>query len=93
MRELKYTTQFQRDFKRVIKNSKHKNLETLLPAVIIQLQRDEILSYKFQDHSLIGPYQDCRECHLKPDLLLIYSKPDALSLQLIRLGSHSDLFG
>jgi mRNA interferase YafQ len=34
-----------------------------------------------------------RECHLKPDLLLIYRKPDANTLRLARLGSHSNLFG
>jgi addiction module RelE/StbE family toxin len=37
--------------------------------------------------------QDHRECHLKPDLLLIYRKPDNEVLQLVRMGSHSELFG
>jgi mRNA interferase YafQ len=40
-----------------------------------------------------GGWRDHRECHLKPDLLLIYRKPDSEVLQLIRLGSHSELFG
>ncbi len=41
-----------------------------------------------RDHVLIG---DCRDCHIKPDLVLIYRKPDAGTLELIRLGSHSKL--
>ncbi len=41
---------------------------------------------------LAGEWRDNRECHLKPDLLLIYRKPDAEVLQLVRMGSHSELF-
>ncbi|MGA9964633.1 MAG: type II toxin-antitoxin system YafQ family toxin [Terriglobales bacterium] len=48
---------------------------------------------KTADHPLGGEWRDHRECHLKPDLLLIYRKPNADLLQLIRLGSHSELFG
>ncbi|MGA7697918.1 MAG: type II toxin-antitoxin system YafQ family toxin [Candidatus Sulfotelmatobacter sp.] len=48
---------------------------------------------KNHDHGLSGAWRDHRECHLKPDLLMIYRKPDAEVLQLIRLGSHSELFG
>ena len=33
-----------------------------------------------------------RDCHLWPDLLLIYAKPSADVLRLVRLGSHTDLF-
>ena len=39
-----------------------------------------------------GEWQDHRECHLKPDLLLIYRKPNAQVLQLVRMGTHSELF-
>jgi mRNA interferase YafQ len=42
---------------------------------------------------LSGEWAGYRECHLKPGLLLIYRKPDAGSLRLARLGSHSELFG
>lgn len=44
-------------------------------------------------HGLIGDWTGYRECHVKPDLLLIYRKPDADTLRLARLGSHSELFG
>jgi len=40
-----------------------------------------------------GEWADHRECHLRPDLLLIYRKPNPETLQLVRLGSHSELFG
>ena len=92
MRKINYTTQFERDFKRVKRNPNHKNLEALLDELVTTLQKDSILSAKFQDHSLLGEYKECRECHLKPDMLLIYEKPDRMTLTLIRLGSHSELF-
>ena len=44
------------------------------------------------DHPLSGEYTNHRECHLKPDLLLIYKKPDDQTLRLVRVGSHSELF-
>ncbi|WP_438270874.1 type II toxin-antitoxin system YafQ family toxin [Rhodomicrobium lacus] len=44
-----------------------------------------------RDHALTGNWAGHRECHLKPDLLLIYDKPDDETLVLRRLGSHSDL--
>lgn len=47
---------------------------------------------RHRDHVLSGNWAAVRECHIKPDLLLIYEKPEGL-LRLIRLGSHSELFG
>ena len=46
-----------------------------------------------ENHPLTGDWDDCRECHVRPDLLLVYRKPDADVLQLVRLGSHTELFG
>jgi mRNA interferase YafQ len=92
MRELRYTTQFERDFKRLKKDPSVKKLETVLTRLIEALQHDSVLAPKFLDHALLGGYKDCRECHVKPDLLLIYAKPDERVLTLIRLGSHSELF-
>lgn len=57
------------------------------------LAEDKTLPDKNRDHGLSGAWSDHRECHLKPDLLLIYRKPDLEILQLVRLGSHSELFG
>jgi mRNA interferase YafQ len=48
---------------------------------------------KHRDHDLSGDWSGYRECHILPDLLLIYRKPDDATLRLARLGSHSELFG
>jgi mRNA interferase YafQ len=43
------------------------------------------------DHPLAGEWSDHRDCHIRPDLILIYRKPDEERLELVRLGSHSEL--
>ena len=65
----------------------------MLTFAIARLAEDQPLPERNRDHPLTGEWDDHRECHLKPDLLLIYRKPDAEVLQLVRLGSHSELFG
>lgn len=59
--------------------------------IISQLQRGETLSSKNVDHALTGNWAGFRDCHIKPDLVLIYRVFDS-QLQLARIGSHSDLF-
>ena len=49
------------------------------------------LELRHHDHALSGDWKDHRDCHVKPDLVLIYQKPDAATLRLVRLGSHSEL--
>jgi mRNA interferase YafQ len=91
MRTIKYTTQFKRDYKRE-KKSKHAGLlDTDLQDIINKLAKDTPLPARNQDHSLTGEWKDHRDCHIRPDLILIYRKPDKKSLQLVRLGSHSEL--
>lgn len=64
-----------------------------LKAVLIRLIACEILEEKYRNHLLIGNYKGCFECHIKPDLLLIYKiENDINELQLVRIGSHSELF-
>ena len=66
---------------------------SLLNDVVTRLANQETLEPKYKDHSLSGNYSDFRECHIKPDWLLIYSIDDEeLELFLFRTGSHSDLF-
>lgn len=51
------------------------------------------LPQKFRDHSLVGNHKDKRECHLAPDILLIYRvEEEAIYLDLLDIGSHSNLF-
>lgn len=55
------------------------------------LVTDEQLPPRYHDHPLNGDWKDFRDCHIKPDLVLIYSKPNLKTLVLARLGSHSEL--
>ena len=83
---------FKSRFKKDLKKLKSSNRdEDELLTVIETLANKETLEEKFRDHPLIGNYTGCRECHIRPDWLLIYQTTEA-SLLLIRTGSHSDLF-
>ena len=93
MRTIEETTAFRRDFKREKKGQYRRDLDSVLSGVVSLLIEDAALPERSRDHGLGGEWQDHRECHLKPDLLLIYGKPDADTLRLARLGSHSELFG
>ena len=70
-----------------------KSLDSLLSDVLECLLADKVLPERNFDHTLGGgDWNGYRECHIKPDLLLIYKKPDLFTLRLARLGSHSELF-
>jgi mRNA interferase YafQ len=66
-------------------------VETDLITVLKQLITDKPLAAKYKDHPLSNNWADHRDCHIKPDLVLIYRIPDDDTLQLVRLGSHSEL--
>jgi mRNA interferase YafQ len=55
------------------------------------LAKYEPLPRGYFDHPLSGDWNDHRDSHIRPDLILIYRKPDDASLELVRLGSHSEL--
>lgn len=88
MRAISHASQFKRDYR---KRQRVPALGELLTSVIDSLASGEPLPPRFRDHPLKGGYAGCRECHLKPDLLLIYVLSDT-ELRLVRLGSHSELF-
>lgn len=92
MREIDYSSQFERDYKREKKSPHNKNLDSILEELVDFLCADVLLPKKFRDHALKGDYLGTRERHVKPDLLLIYYKTDKNLLTLVRLGSHSELF-
>lgn len=82
------TSGFKSDFKKLTNDDKER-----LKTVLLRLMALEILEEKYRNHPLIGNYKECFECHLKPDLLLIYKIDNNLNeLQLVRIGSHSELF-
>lgn len=91
MRKIKYTKRFKQDYKRAKLGHYRKILDSEFLQVINYLVIDQLLPERYCDHSLKGEWQDHRDCHVKPDLVLIYRKPDNTTLQLVRLGSHSEL--
>jgi mRNA interferase YafQ len=85
MRKIEWTHAFKRDFKR------HGTFESAFIEALWKLATDEPLPDRYVDHPLTGDWKDHRDCHIKPDLILVYRKPDKETLQLVRLGSHSEL--
>ena len=91
MRRIEHTGQFKRDYKREAKGQHRRTLDTELMPVVRALACDQPLEPRHRDHALTGDWKDHRDCHVWPDLVLIYAKPDDEVLQLVRLGSHSEL--
>jgi mRNA interferase YafQ len=91
MRTIRRTSRFKRDYKREAKGRYRATLDRDLRAVLSLLIADAPLPHRYGDHALGGEWKDHRDCHLKPDLVPIYRKPDGDSLDLVRLGSHSEL--
>jgi mRNA interferase YafQ len=89
-------------YKLELKNSARKDIKKLkhrkkslqkLSSVIETLRKGEKLAEKYKNHKLLGKYNDLSECHIGPDLLLIYKiEKQKLVIILIRIGSHSELF-
>jgi mRNA interferase YafQ len=89
MRTIDFSAQFRRDFKREVRGNNATLLAELLP-VLVALVSDQPLAPKYKDHPLTSP-KGVRDCHVRPDLVLLYEKPSHDTLLLIRLGSHSEL--
>ena len=83
------TNSFKKDYKKLSNRDKE-----IVKEVVTLLAEGQELAQEYKDHKLIGNYLGCRECHLRPDLLLIYRIDNGiLELALTRVGSHSKLFG
>ena len=93
MRTIERSTKFKRDYKREAKGQHRATLDSDLVPVLIALASDVPLDIRYQDHGLSGGWAGYRDCHVKPDLVLIYAKPDETTRRLARLGSHSEVFG
>ena len=91
MRTIKQSSAFKSDLKREAKGLHRVALAKGFVNIVATLAKDEPLAKKHRDHALTGDWKDHRDCHVKPDLVLIYRKPDDTVLQLARLGSHSEL--
>lgn len=83
------TPTFKRDYKREKRTDA--NLDNSLVPVLELLAGQSALPAKLNDHALAGAWKGHRDCHVKPDLVLIYRRSKAV-VELVRLGSHSELF-
>jgi mRNA interferase YafQ len=92
MRTIESATIFRKELKKLKAHPDHSNLSELLEAALAFLVTDKPLPVKNSDHPLTGPYKGFRDCHIKPDVVLIYSKPNKTTLWLARIGTHSELF-
>jgi mRNA interferase YafQ len=90
-RQVEHTRSFKRDYRRELKGQHGKRLDSLLTPVLDMLATDTPLPARYRDHALTSDWRDHRDCHIRPDLVLIYRIPDADTLQLVRLGSHSEV--
>ena len=87
-----WSKKFKQDYKRLINSVNSETVNELL-TVIEMLANGQALPEKYKDHLLKGNWKSYRECHIKPDLLLIYKlENDELTLTLVRIGSHGELF-
>lgn len=92
MLSVEFTTQFKKDYKLAVKRGCDPDK---LMEVVELLANQRELPAKYRDHALVNSrnYKDVRELHIQPDWLLVYKIFESrLVLELIRTGSHSDLF-
>ncbi len=92
MRMIERSSAFRKDYKRLQGGRYHSALKDELPSVLLALANDQKLASRHRDHDLIGDWNGYRECHVKADLLLVYSISDTGAVRLARLGTHSELF-
>jgi mRNA interferase YafQ len=91
MYSIEFTNKYLSDLKKARKRKFDE--EELNKVIKFLASSDKPLPEKYKDHSLKGNYKNYRECHIKPDWLLIYNKEKTLKvLNLYRTGTHSDLF-
>jgi len=90
MLKISYTNQYLKDLELM----KRRNLpKSELDAVVQLLSEEKQLPDKYKDHPLKNNFTSYRECHIRPNWLLIYKiDKQILTLALIRTGTHSDLF-
>lgn len=89
MKQIIFSSQYKKDFKK-FRNDKPKVAKIL--EVVRFLERGDDLPVNYRAHKLTGNYKGCLECHIESDLLLIWVDEEKQVIQLLRLGSHSELF-
>ncbi len=89
MYTIKFSSAFKKSYKRMIK----RGIDiTLLDDVIENLRKGIKLDEKYHDHALVGNLKGFRECHIKPDWLLLYLiEDDVMTLTLVNTGTHTEV--
>lgn len=88
MYSIKVSKEYKTNYKKLSKADKN-----LVDEIVKKLSNNETLEVKYKDHKLKGKFKNYKECHIKPNLLLIYKKEeDILILTCVNVGSHSELF-
>lgn len=90
MKKLRPSTQYKKDLKRIRNNP---GKAKALLEVLVLLENELPIPDKYKPHTLINDYVGCMECHIQGDFLLIWFDPQTGDIDLLRLGSHSELFG
>jgi mRNA interferase YafQ len=91
MRTIERKKRFKQDYKKLKSGIHAKTVDTMLLEIVGLLVNDSQLPERYFDHPLTGEWKDYRDLHIKPDLAPIYRKPNDATLELIRIGSHSEL--
>jgi mRNA interferase YafQ len=88
------TPVFSKRFRKELDKCRKRGLNLAeIQAVMLVLMNDEPLEVKHHDHPLAGEFVGCRECHIRPDWLLVYLLNDEdNSISFLRTGTHADLF-
>lgn len=89
MKNLQPTTQYRKDLKRY--KNQPKKLDAL-KEVLRMLQNELPIPAEYKLHMLSGQYKGCMECHIQGDFLLIWFDEERGIVELVRLGTHSELF-
>ncbi len=90
MYHIKFTSTFRKSYNLMQKRGYD---ISLLDNVIELLRTGAKLDEKYRDHALTGNFIGFRECHIKPDWLLVYLiENDVLTLTCVDTGTHSDIF-
>lgn len=90
MLKIQTTNQFERDYKRIVKQCKDINK---LITIMDMLSQQKLLDNRYRDHKLKGNYIGHRECHIEPDWLLVYKiNQNEEIIIFVRTGSHADIF-
>ncbi|MDD2954004.1 MAG: type II toxin-antitoxin system YafQ family toxin [Parabacteroides sp.] len=90
MKTIHYSTKAKKDLKKYRGNIK---LMEALFDVLDKLKTGEAIPSKYKPHELIGNYKNCMECHVGNDFLLIWIDAVSDMVEIVRIGSHSELFG